>query len=265
MVETKMHVMNAFLFAFIFCGLWIYYQMLASHVLAMEQKIVVLQRKQDEFMINSVKKAAQSEHVTAELNDKINDLLGQMEEYRLELTKNNEKSNYFEETSDTSIGMGLQNSKNTDQAYIKGDNYGSKRALFETEKLEIGERCRTIPLLSPLNNISNFTFDTRVEHILSTLHSISTLMSLNDIYSPQYKAACWVLYDDKLQLDKEDNLLIQRYVFATFLFAIHQEDILLNMTSPCDLGGLLCDEENRITSINMSKLMHRIILSLFLP
>ena len=115
--------------------------------------------------------------------------------------------------------------------------------------------CDTKPNLSPINSISNYTYDDRVAQILDKLYSITTLELINARANPSYRAACWLLYDDDLKIEPGNRFLNQRYVLAVFLFAIewHPEKIIHLSPRTCDFDKIKCNDEGHIIEINISK------------
>jgi len=109
--------------------------------------------------------------------------------------------------------------------------------------------CAQKPLISPINDFSQFSFNDRVSRVLNVLNSAS---SLDDIYtrgSSQYKAACYILYDDPTKIIAEDPVLIERYaaavtVYATNLYA--EIEMGINM---CQHILFTCDDDDHITEI----------------
>ena len=109
--------------------------------------------------------------------------------------------------------------------------------------------------LSPINSISNYTYDDRVAKILDELYSITTLEQINIPSNPAYKAACWLLYDDDLKIEPGDRFLTQRFVLAVFLFSIGWHPDKIHQLSPitCDFDKIKCNGDGHITEINISE------------
>ena len=124
--------------------------------------------------------------------------------------------------------------------------------------LQRDQICDKLPLLSPINDMSNFTFDERVHRILLIIQSMTSIDLLNNFNSPQYKAACWILYDDELQMLPDDKLIIERYVLTVFIFATSQNSTgLLHLpNNTCDIPFVACENmEMWISSIDLSKFL----------
>ena len=115
--------------------------------------------------------------------------------------------------------------------------------------------CDTKPNLSPINSMSNYTYDDRVAKILDELYSITTLTEINDRRNLAYKAACWLLYDDDLKIEPGDRFLTQRYAIAGFLFSIdwHPDRVVHRSLETCDFDKIKCNDEGHITEINISE------------
>ena len=115
--------------------------------------------------------------------------------------------------------------------------------------------CSGLPILSPITDMSNFTMDERVHNILHVIHGLSSTEALDNDTSPQYKAACWILYDDELQISPGNDLMIQRYVAAVLIYTTRD-----NVNAPlpmdtCDHPILRCNDEGQITSIKTSEVI----------
>ena len=82
---------------------------------------------------------------------------------------------------------------------------------------------------------------------------MSSIELLNNNKSPQYKAACWTLFDDMHKITGSYEQFVQRYVMAVFLFTINPnvEDVLPPNT--CDQQMVACNNEGKITKIEWSK------------
>jgi hypothetical protein len=64
---------------------------------------------------------------------------------------------------------------------------------------------------------------TRGQDIVTVVSSISGMAVMSDVDSPYYRAACWLIYDDKRQIAISDNSFIQRYILA-LLYYISKEN-----------------------------------------
>ena len=112
--------------------------------------------------------------------------------------------------------------------------------------------CRERPLLSPLNHLNNFQYNDRVEKIINILHTISTPASLNNFESTQYKAACWLLFDDDVNSSSHDEHMVQRYIMAVFLYATNQNVEMLQV-DVCHTKGIGCNDQGQIISITLGE------------
>lgn len=114
------------------------------------------------------------------------------------------------------------------------------------------QHCKTMPILSPINDLSNFTFDERVHKIMLIIQTLSSKDSLNHFTSPQHRAACWILYDDEFQMLPEDKLIVQRYIMTVLIFSVlHNENGLLRLPKNiCDTFFVECNTEGLISVID---------------
>lgn len=136
-------------------------------------------------------------------------------------------------------------------------------------------RCDQSPILSPINPFHNYTFDVEVDKKISLFQSLSNPESFNDHRSPQYRAACFLLFDDEkdrdskdygdtVKLKNEDNTVavineftVERYAFLVFLYTISQtSDKLLPLSilqnHPCEFDFIICNARQNIIRIDYS-------------
>ena len=116
------------------------------------------------------------------------------------------------------------------------------------------QRCRFNPLVSPINELTNFSFDDRISRVLNVIQALSNVQDINTRGSPQYKATCYILFDDLLQIEAEDRLLAQRYALAVFLFSTFQHTEVLLPLDMCLDHNFECSLEGDISHVNMGKL-----------
>lgn len=121
------------------------------------------------------------------------------------------------------------------------------------EGLARERRCANLPVLSPVNAIGSFEYNSRVSKIIEILESVSPPSSMYDNSSPQYKAACWILYDDELEVSAQDKYLFERYALAVFLYSTNQNAEVLLYKDSCGFEKIACDDEGRIQEINLSE------------
>jgi len=114
-------------------------------------------------------------------------------------------------------------------------------------------RCSEAPILSPLNHLNNFTYDEKVDRMLDVIQTLSSMEALRNNNSPQYRAACWILFDDNLKVNTTDELFMQRYVIAVFLHTIFPNGHKLVPMHICDYEKLECDDEGHVTKIEMGE------------
>lgn len=123
---------------------------------------------------------------------------------------------------------------------------GTRFLTFEEEHAH----CDSLPILSPVSDISNFTLDERAHSILHMIYALSSAEALDDHDSPQYQSACWILFDDKLQISPGNHLMIQRYVMAVIIHALRSDvrgpPLPLNT---CDHPIVKCNDEEQIIGI----------------
>jgi len=113
--------------------------------------------------------------------------------------------------------------------------------------------CHKQPILAAINDVSNFMFDDRAFKILNVFQAISSLENLILPGKAQYRAACFVIYDDANYVGAEDPFLLQRYTLALFLYATNQSPELDLPKYPCLSDKYSCNEMNEIIGIDWCK------------
>ena len=116
-------------------------------------------------------------------------------------------------------------------------------------------RCHELPILSPLNWITDFQYNHRTEKIMNSIFAVSSSDSLNRYDSFQYKAACWIIFDDELQIDAEDEFLVERYALAVFIYALNLNVELIFTNDTCEFSEVDCNAKGHITKIDLRKLL----------
>jgi len=113
--------------------------------------------------------------------------------------------------------------------------------------------CQHLPVLSPTNELSNSTFDGRVDQLLSEINSVSSKDLINSFTTSQYRAACWLLYEDTLLESISEELFIQRYILAVFFYATSTERGVLISKRTCDYKIIQCNEKGEIIKLDAGK------------
>ena len=117
-------------------------------------------------------------------------------------------------------------------------------------------RCENRPYISPINEHSKFTFDDRVAKTLSVIQALSDTADIFAKGSGQYKASCYILYDDPLRMNPESNLFAERYAIALLMYSTKEMAEVELMKHHCDNPQLECDEEGFIIGINLGTLQN---------
>ena len=142
-----------------------------------------------------------------------------------------------------------------DKPFIQPDDFSRDKMLSFSISFDRHARkrqCGELPILSPMNHINQFEYDENVEKTLDIIHALSTLDSLNKHHSPQYKAACSILYDSH-EISVVNELLVERYAFAVFLNSLNLITEAVLPKNSCDFRGVFCDDEGHITGIDLCK------------
>ena len=145
------------------------------------------------------------------------------------------------------------------------DFLGTDRHKFYVSPLGNGyeQHCDKLPPLTPTSFVNDFIFDETIERKLDAIYSLASMDTItNDLFSPQYQAACWILHDDKVAYEEElasnrtaiiDDEFMERYILALFLFATKQDIEKLHVkTCEYDKVRVSCNE-NRITEMDFCK------------
>jgi len=116
------------------------------------------------------------------------------------------------------------------------------------------QHCYKFPKLSPANHLNKFVFDESISKTLSVITSLSSMEMLQDIFSPQYRAACWVIYDDVYHLSGLSPFLVERYALAVFFFSTKQniENLQLK-TCSVEMNNVKCNDQNHIMKLDYCK------------
>ena len=113
--------------------------------------------------------------------------------------------------------------------------------------------CGGTPILAPINTLSDFKYDERVDIILEVIYSVSTMAPFIDFNSPQYKATCWIIYEDSLKLSPENELFLERYILALFLYEMNVDAGTLISVDTCEYDMVVCNNEGKIIELHWSK------------
>ena len=121
--------------------------------------------------------------------------------------------------------------------------------------------CNQLPILSQFNELSNYSYDGKVDKVLSQMISISSLDSIQSVTSPQYRAACWILYEDTFNISVEKKLFLQRYILALFLYATNPEGDILIPRRTCDYDIVECNSNGEIIKLNSGEWCHLVCIT----
>jgi len=97
----------------------------------------------------------------------------------------------------------------------------------------------------------------RGKDIISTISYISKMMDLQNIATPEYQAACWLIYDDARDLDSTTPHLLQRYIIALMYYSTkgwtwNNNWGYLGAKSECDWAGIKCND-GQVIEIELCK------------
>jgi len=114
--------------------------------------------------------------------------------------------------------------------------------------------CNMFPMLSPRNNFNNFTFSDRISEILDLIYALSSIQSVHMPGTPQYWAACWLIYDDVNQTETINREVVERYLFGLFLYAMEKET-LMPIGHICNYNSNImnCTEGKQVSQLRFCK------------
>ena len=114
-------------------------------------------------------------------------------------------------------------------------------------------QCLKEPILSPSDPSEPNVIDVEIANKLDIIMSLTSSERLQNTKSPQYRAACLLLYDDRVVSADEVDYLIERYTLTLFLYTTQQEDEILKLfgRETCDV--MQCNNEGYISMIDSSK------------
>lgn len=141
---------------------------------------------------------------------------------------------------------------------VRGSNFCHKLAhsiAISSDGIARERHCHEHPLLSSMNHINDFHYDDRIEKIMNVIQMISSVDTLKNFETPQSMAACWVIFDDVIQMSWDDEMTIQRYIVAVLLYSTNQnaETMMLDTRNVCDLDGIKCNSERNVLNIEMGE------------
>jgi len=149
------------------------------------------------------------------------------------------------------------------------DFLGTDRHKFYVSDLGNGyeQHCEKLPQLTSTSFVKGFVYDEETDRKLDAIYSLASMDTItSDLNSPQYKAACWIVFDDKVAYANGedssnsttiiDDEFMERYVLALFLFATKKEIEKLHVKNcEYDEFKVFCKDE-RIIKMDFCKYFH---------
>jgi len=172
------------------------------------------------------------------------------------------------EISTLPVSMSLS-SKNEDETTSDFHINSRRKALVEhdvrrNDSTLSGKECRNEVCVCDSNPL---LFEDQSISLFSSILTLASSEALLDFTSPQYKAACWIMYDDPLtqwQVSNKPKLnMLQRFILAVMFFStsnagcwIKDDEPIVFLTnkSECEWHGVGCEngDNSTITSIVLS-------------
>ena len=135
------------------------------------------------------------------------------------------------------------------------DNQFNNETSSPNEKSTNKRICDMKPDLSPTNHLNNFKFDERIEKILGVIQTLSPMNLIHNYFSHQYEAACYILFDDIIDISVDNESLIQRYSLAVFLYATNQRAEFPLPKNICNYAEnkIKCNDDGIVTKLDWGK------------
>jgi len=133
---------------------------------------------------------------------------------------------------------------------------GQNQTYFRISKDRMGHKqiCPFTPILSSSNLVNTFVFNDKTTQKFDMIYSISSFDDVHNRNTAQYKAACWMIYDDINDDVAIDGNWLQQYIFLVLLHSTHQEtDILPANLCDYDENRVECEVDGFLKSINFGK------------
>ena len=110
--------------------------------------------------------------------------------------------------------------------------------------------CPSQPLLAPFHPSNVDAYNETIAKSLDVLKSLSSPDLFQNHNLPQYKAACFVLYDD-IRNTQSMSHLIERYILSVFYFAVGLESEVMKTCG--ETSNIMCNSAGYIERINYGK------------
>jgi len=121
---------------------------------------------------------------------------------------------------------------------------------LSTEFSKLGD-CEMICDVQP-----ELTTSLRGKSIIDELSKLSDLSLLQDVNASQYKSACWLVYDDKLQMESNAKSLFQRYILGLIYESTNGGQwtntlSFMESSDECEWDAIQCDDDGHVTKLNL--------------
>ena len=146
------------------------------------------------------------------------------------------------------------------RVFINDEHFIDRRELSTRNKVNfyiskfgtVRERiCSEQPHLAPANYVNDFIYDERIEQILDVIYSMSSVEQLRSPDTDQYKATCFIAFDDDSEIMLEN--IMERYAMAVFIYSAKSFPEVELPANQCDDDRVLCNDEGRIIHIRNGK------------
>ena len=155
-----------------------------------------------------------------------------------------------------------------DEIIVNGSSFSDTVAhsiAISSDGIARERRCHERPLLASMNHVNHFHYDDRIEKIMNVIQIASSIDALSNFETPQSMAACWIIFDDIIQMSWDDELILQRYIVAVLLYSTNQnaEIMMLDKPEVCDIIGIKCNGQRHVVNIVMRKYMLFLAMKLY--
>jgi len=146
----------------------------------------------------------------------------------------------------------LESKKNKSKMQESDSTESEHRQLLASSIFDIKPSfCDNKPILSAMNDLNNYKFDERIANTLSILQGITSPELILNFFTPQYRSACWILFDDELRIRPESNLFVERYILALIIHNFFEYDGVLRSMATCDYEFVQCNSGGHIQRIQL--------------
>ena len=163
----------------------------------------------------------------------------------------------FVTSQDGSEGTQCENDGNCNQIFINDKlltqgTFSLYNFVISLDGIGREQICPMQPRITPSLSSDESKLRTEVKKKLDVIGLFSAHEALHNSESPQYKAACLILFDDIYGFPESEDFLIERYALSVFHFTTGLES---EVVKSCNFGNFsaICDSEGYVRKLLYSK------------